>query len=266
MHHLPKAFLLLFILLLACTHSEAQLFTKKKQSTSAIDNEYLSQDVLFRKEMSFGGMIHSQGWGLFFSRGKNKTAFTRQVVELELATMKNSKEIRTLNPYFANSKSYIFGKLNHVYLLRATLGENRLLNRKPYWGGVELRYFYHGGISLGFTKPIYLYIINYLPLNNLFFEYNLTTEKYDPERHYLDNIYGRAPFNNGLNEIGFHPGILLKSGISFEYGTLNQRIKGLELGLVGEYFPGGIQIMALNDKTNLFFTFYLKIRFGKRYN
>ena len=70
--------------------------------------------------------------------------------------MKHPKQIRVINPYYYNARSYVYGKLNHVYMLRIGYGFKKLLNRKPYWGGIELRVLYMGGLSLAFAKPVYL--------------------------------------------------------------------------------------------------------------
>ena len=52
----------------------------------------------------------------------------------------------------------MYGKLNYLFVLRPGIGIQNVINSKPYWGGVEIRYFYYGGLSLGFTKPVYLYV------------------------------------------------------------------------------------------------------------
>ncbi|MBN2173456.1 MAG: hypothetical protein JW731_04955 [Bacteroidales bacterium] len=222
-----------------------------------------SSNVLLLKEMSFGVIFHSQGWGIKFNKGYNKTAFTKRVLEFEMVEIQSPKQIRTINPYFTNSKSYIYGKLNTVFVFRGSYGMHKLLNRKPYWGGVELRFFYMGGASLGITKPIYLYILNASPI---FYEYTITEEKYDPENHFIDNIFGRAPFTRGFNELSVYPGLNAKVGLDFDYGVYRTKVKSLEIGAIFEFFPRAVPIMAFNDPEYFFLTFYLNFNFGKRYN
>ena len=177
--------------------------------------------------------------------------------EIEFSTYKSAKEIKTINPYYSDSKSYVYGKLNYVYFLRGGLGIQHILNRKPYWGGVELSYLDHGGVTLGLAKPVYLYIIN---------DNERIEKRYDPNTDFTDNIYGRGPFLDGIQYTKFYPGIYGRAGLEFEFGTLNKRIQSLEIGGVLDYEPLGIPIMAYNPRQNFFLTLYLSFSMGKRYN
>jgi hypothetical protein len=177
--------------------------------------------------------------------------------------MKSPKQVRTLYPFSNSAKSYFYGKLNHVFITRAGLGIKKLLNRKPYWGGIELRLVYFGGFSLAFAKPVYLYIISFSPGGE---SRDITVERYDPELHGYDNIYGRAPFLDGIENTRLHPGIYGKIGLNFEFGEYNSSIKAIELGAVLDYYPIPVEIMAYNPEQALFLTFYLEFSLGKRYD
>jgi hypothetical protein len=222
-----------------------------------------SKNIILLKEASAGLSLHTQGWGLRFSKGYNKSEFSKRVIVIEFIEMQSPKQIRTINPYFTNSKSYVYGKLNSVFFLRGTYGNHRMINRKPYWGGVELRFLYMGGVSLGFAKPVYLYILVPSPQ---FYEYTIVEERYDPNEHYVDNIYGRASFFKGFDKIGFYPGIHAKIGFDFDYGVYRTKVKSLEVGAIVDVFPRPIPIMAFNDPHYYFLTFYFCFSFGKRYN
>jgi hypothetical protein len=183
--------------------------------------------------------------------------------EIEFSTYKSSKEVRSINPYFSDSRSYFYGKLNYLWFFRGGVGQEKILNRKPYWGGVQLSWLYFGGFSLGVTKPVYLYIIHF---NNGFTDYDVREEKYNPQIHFIDNIYGRGPFLAGLTQIGLHPGVYVKTGLNFEFGTKNSQINSLEVGAAFDYSPIPVAIMAYNPEQSYFLTLYLSVMFGKRYN
>lgn len=221
----------------------------------------IADRVLLKKELTGGVTLHILGMGGNFRRGVNKTYFNSRIFEVEFVSMKHPKQIRVINPYYYNAKSYVYGKLNHVYILRAGYGFKKLLNRKPYWGGIELRVLYMGGISLAFAKPVYLYFWDET------YSY-VKEEKYNPDNYYHNSeyIYGRAPFSDGLGELKVYPGIFAKAGLNFEFGALNSKIRALEAGGVVEYFPKAIPIMAFNPAQNLIVTFYLNFSLGKRYN
>jgi hypothetical protein len=221
----------------------------------------IADRVLLKKELTGGVTIHNLGMGLNFRKGVNKTFFNSRIIELEFVSLKHPKQIRVINPYYYDAKSYVYGKLNHVYILRASYGFKKLLNRKPYWGGVELRVLYTGGLSLAFAKPVYL----------IFWDETYSykkEEKYNPDNYYHSSeyIYGRAPFIDGLGELKIYPGLFAKAGLNFEFGTLNSKIRALEAGAVFEYFPVAIPIMAYNPAQNLILTFYINFSLGKRYN
>jgi len=248
-----KVTLLIFIIFLVSTQLRAQI-------DAGIDT---SKNILLFKEASGGIILHTQGWGLKFSKGYNKTAFKKRMLTFELVGMQSQKQIRTINPYFTNAKSYIYGKLNSVFVLRASYGMHRLLNRKPYWGGVELRFLYMGGVSVGFAKPVYLYILKPSPI---FYEYTISEERYDPYEHFVDNIFGRASFTQGFNQLSVYPGFNARIGLDFDYGVYRTKVKSLEVGAILDVFPIPIEIMAFNDPNYFFLTLYLNFNFGKRYN
>ena len=226
------------------------------------ENDSISNIFLVEKQWTLGLMLHTNGWGIKFRKGKNVTFLKQLLWEVEFSTYKSPKEVRSVNPYFSDAKSYIYGKLNVVSFLRGGIGFQHILNRKPFWGGVQLSALYYGGFSLGIAKPVYLNIIKLKPNN----DYIIEEERYNPDIHSVDNIYGRGSFLNGFNQLGLHPGIYVKSGLEFEFGTKNIRINSLEAGATLDFSPIPIAIMAYNPKQNFFVTLYLSISLGKRYN
>lgn len=231
------------------------------QNPSVTDS--VSDKILLERQWSLGGTLHSNGWGLNFRKGYNKNFRLQNLWEIEFGTYKSSKEIRSINPNIPDSRSFFFGKLNYLWFLRGGIGQQRILNEKPYWGGVQLSWIYYGGFSLGITKPVYLYIIRRnTGLNN----YDLVEERYDPEAHEIYDIYGRGPFLSGFSNLGFHPGAYLKSGLEFEFGARDEAITSLEAGAQFDYSPVPVSIMAFNPDQSLFLTLYISLRFGKRNN
>ncbi|MCD4772835.1 MAG: hypothetical protein K8R41_05565 [Bacteroidales bacterium] len=233
-------------------------------SQTYLQKNLLHDSVIYSKELSGAVIAHNLGFGIQYRRSNNITVFKKRFFEFEFVSMKSPKQIRIINPYFYNSKSYVYGKLNSVFFLRGGYGFQHLLNRKPYWGGIEVRYFYSGGASIGIAKPIYLYILNFLSTN--YYEYEILTEKYNPDEYFYENIYGRAPFTKGLDEIKFYPGIYLKTGINFEFGVFKSKKTAIEVGSIVEFLPIGVPIMAYIDSQNLFITVYISFSIGKRYN
>ena len=243
------------------TSAVAGQFVPGYDNTMSSVDDTSGTSVLYRKHMSGGVLLHNLGMGLHFRKGSNKTYFVSRLFEIELVSMKHPKQVRVINPYYFNAKSYVYGKLNHVYMLRAGYGNKRMLNRKPYYGGIELRALYMAGVAVALAKPVYLYFWDDT--------YSiLKEERYDPDNsfHSSEFIYGRAPFLSGFSEMKFYPGLFAKAGLNFEFGTDHSRIRALEAGAVLEYYPVSIPIMAFNPEQNLFITFYVGFQIGKRYN
>lgn len=228
------------------------------------DEEEMSLEVQLRKEHYGGVFINTSAGGLEFRKGLNTSFFTKWLYEANVHELRTGREARIAQ--YRNSRSYIYGKLNNFYAIRAGGGQQNLINRKPYWGGVEIRYFWFAGGTLGFTKPVYLYIIKEFIVSQWYYEMSLVAERYDPDEHFLDNIYGRAPFYKGFDEMRVHPGLYAKAGFSFDFSRQNQKVNAVEIGAALDVFPTGIPIMAFRKPERYFLTFFVGYYIGKRYN
>lgn len=218
--------------------------------------------ILLRHERSYGMNIHSGGWGVNYSNARFHTAFKRRKLEFELVGMKHPKEIKSVNTYVQNAKSFIFGKLNYVYVLRGGYGLQRTLNTKPLVNGVELRRIYSMGASLAFTKPVYLYVS--VPDSFVSPRDQVVAERYDPSKHSAHSIKGR--FSKGFDEMGFYPGIYGRAALNFEFGHSYELIRALETGIVIDAYPRAIPIMAFSDPSRFFVNFYIALSIGSRFN
>jgi hypothetical protein len=238
------------------------LFVYAQFDTEEVDS--VENKILYNKQYTYGVTLHNLGLGINFRTGGRQSIFKTRMIEFEFVSMRSYRQVKLVNPYFVNSRRYVYGKYNDAFFLRAGVIWKKLLNRKPYWGGVEVRMLYGGGFSLGLAKPYYLYVIEDISGNGT--QFVLKEERFNPEKHSSTIIYGRAPFTTGLGEITLHPGIYLKAGLNFEYGSKSTSIKSLEIGGVVDVLPTGLSIMA--DKTDqiVFPGLYLNINFGKRYN
>ncbi len=224
------------------------------QSSSNLDKK-----VLFKREQTGFIEIHSGGFGLGYRNGKSKTYFRKFIWEVEGINLRHPKEIKT-SSYYQNSKSFVYGKINSYYVLRGGIGQQHVLNGKPYWGGVELRLFYTGGLSLGFAKPIYMYIVKFNEISGTY----LNIERYNPDIHQVTDVYSKASFFKGFNKIGVYPGIFLKAGLNFEYGSDDKFVKSLECGVFVDAFYKNVPIMAKQKNNFLFGNVYISFHLGKR--
>ncbi len=219
--------------------------------------------IIYKKSLFGGAVIHTNGWGAHITIGRNKTAFKSRIYQLDIMNMKHPKEIRSLNAFYDDSRSYIYGKLNSFILLRPTIGTRTVKFDKIRTSGVAVGYTWRVGPVLGFTKPVYLEIISPGPA-----QFNqIVVERYDPEAHTANNIYGRAGGLRGFNELKLIPGLHGAFGINFEYDPKREGLKGIEVGATVDYFPlKPVEIMAYATNHQLFVNFYINLQFGSKYN
>jgi hypothetical protein len=232
---------------------------------SQVENPYEYVEpppVLLRKEFSVGLNIHSQGWGVDFRRGKNLSVTKKRMLEIEFVGMHHPKEIKSINPYYENSKAFVYGKLNSMLVLRTGYGGQRVVASKAEWGGVEIRLNTTAGMSLGLLKPVYLNIIREDLARP---GYVITVEKFDPSIHTIDLIYGRANFFRGFDELKPYPGLYAKTGFSLEHGKYNEDVKIIEAGITIDVYGQRIPIMALTRNYQIFFNFYINILYGRKW-
>jgi opacity protein-like surface antigen len=218
----------------------------------AIEIGESGQGEIRRRLWDVYGTIHTNGFGVGCQFGREHNIHYCSGFDVEYAYYRHFKEQRLRY----DRATLVYGKLNYFGMLRGGYGFTRILNAKPYWGGVEVGYFLYGGVSLGLSVPVYLYISSYSGGND--------TKRYDPEEHKIGNINGRASFWKGFKEIKPHPGLYLKTGLSFDFAKNDARIIKLDIGAASDFYLIPVEKMAFSPKQYILFTGYLTFHFGKR--
>lgn len=217
-------------------------------------------NVLFRNESTGGVYVHSRGFGAIYRRYWHVTGKLKRLIEIEGLNMKHPKEI-TVKPDLGG-KSYKYGKMNGLLFLRGGFGFQRKLYERAERKSIEIRMLYSLGVTIAISKPVYLQIEYPDPSNaNI---YIIKDEAYNPATDNQNNILGRAPYFDGLQDLKLHPGGYAKLGFSFEYGSRVNAIKAIEVGSTVDCFPKAIQTMAYNKAENFFVTLYVAFHIGKR--
>ncbi len=244
-----KIFLLLAFSLVAASSSAQQA-----------QGIFGDNSVEFKRQIVGGPILHTHGFGASIAWGKRIDGFRVRMLQFELVTLKHEKEYRTFNPYYDDSKGYVFGKLNQVFVFRPTYGVKRVRYDKLRPAGVEVGYSYGIGPSLALLKPVYLEI----GYPEFPYDY-VESERYDPTIHSIDRIYGRASNLKGIDQLQMVPGVHAKFGMVFEYAANREGIKGLEIGATVDLYPKKVPIMAYTSNHSVYFNFYLQLLFGKKY-
>lgn len=220
--------------------------------------------TLYKHELSGGPLIHGDGWGITFQYGKYVTAKNRNMLGIEIVSMKHPKEIKSFNPNYQDARGYFYGKLNSMIIVRPTIGRKHRIAEKIRKSAVEVNYVWGIGPSLGLLKPVYLQI---LEEPGMAFQ-PVSTQRYDPERHFADNILGRASFFKGFGEMKLYPGAYARFAFNFEYAGTNTGIRALEAGVSMDAYAKEVPIMAdvedLGTNKQFFLEFYIALHFGAK--
>jgi hypothetical protein len=218
--------------------------------------------VALKTEVYGGVLLHTGGWGANIVYTKFLTNKTKRMFTLDVLNMKHSKEIKIQGYVDQNSKDFVFGKLNGLFIVRAGYGKKYTAYEKLREKGVNIFWNWNIGPSLGFLKPVYLDVVNLTPSGRIS---TPLQEPYNPEKHNLGNIYGRSKGIRGLAETKITPGAFVKLGLEFEYNDDREFIKALGVGATLDIYPKEMNIMAYAKNTFIFPSLYINVLIGKRY-
>jgi hypothetical protein len=216
-----------------------------------------SPRIFYRNEKSIGALLNSNGWGLSGRYAKRINARKKTIYEIDFANIKHPKEIKISNTYY-NNRSFVFGKKNLFINIRGGWGKQKEIFRKVDLGGISIRRYFTVGPAIGILKPIYYDVFKTEGIN----DYYISEEKFSTSTH-QGNIYGRASFFRGIDEISVMPGIYGRFGISFEYSKSDIFIHAIETSVGLDLFPKEMEIMATEKNNFYFLTLSVSYRFGK---
>jgi hypothetical protein len=214
------------------------------------------QRVFFRNERSFAILLNTDGIGVGYRGAKRIDYLNKRLIEIEAGSLRHPKEYKLSNPY--TQGTFVFGKLNSTFYLRGGLGHQHELFKKADLGGIAIRYFYTGGAVLALYKPIYYNVLYPVSVN----EYIIKKEKFNSSIALPQDIFSKASFTKGLNEIKALPGLYAKGGFNFEYSKEDKIIHAIEVGALINAFPKKVPIMAGVGNKAIFFSLFVSYRFG----
>lgn len=234
-------------------------------ATEGFSQGELSEEahIFYRNERTYAGQLYSNGWGLNMGFTKRKDAFRSNTFGFGFSSIHHPKEYKSQSPYTQGwGRSYVFGKMNEALAIRVNVGKQKEIFSKYDKGGIAIRYYYSGGISLALLKPIYYQKIVSIDYETGKIVYDASL--FDPDyMQSVYDIYDRESFFVGLNETKLNPGVFARAGLSFEYSAAEETINALEIGLQMEGFLKELQVMAVNTNQRFFLSLFVGYRFGK---
>ena len=234
-----------------------------------------SDEQSYQKEFVFGVNFNTQAGllgGVSIRSSKVLDDRMLRFWSLEGVMLKNNAKEDRFSTQVGGT--YINQKTNYGFVLRPSVGLQRILFRKAADAGVQVNGLLSAGPSLGLLMPYYItYDRTYAATQVI----NLSTdeivnEQFDPRKHTFPNaILDHGPLFSGIGQTKVIPGFHLRGGLSFEYGRYRDAVTGLEAGFMVEAFTKRMVILSPNPLDNhdslnrqFFPSVYLTLYFGHR--
>lgn len=225
--------------------------------------------ILYSKETTFEAELHTNGFLLGLNFGKLLTYYKTPIIHISLGELRHPKEVQQSEIYnfgAGNSnRSFIFGKQNNFFVVRAGMGKKYYFSEKAAKNGLAVGLRWELGPSLGLLKPYYLRLRQFADSG---VQVNIVDKKYSPEIEdwFLDTyaIEGSSGFSKGLSELSVVPGIHFRGGVHFDWGAFDEFVKAGEMGIMVDAFPKKIPIMVSQENQRIFINLYLSLQLGKR--
>lgn len=256
-----KIFFLIFILSLSIGASAQQSKKQRQAEKRARINNMIKEEeegvIAYKKSFLFGAKLTTDGYGVFFELGQAASIKKSTLYQLEISERKSVKEDKQSNP-FINSVPFIYGKENFVYPVKIGVQQQLLLGNKSNKNGVSVTANYGGGISLSLLRPYYVQVQK--GNDYAYVKYN------SPDSSLFLNgpIIGGPSFSKGWSDMTVTPGLYAKTALRFDYGSYNEIISAIEVGITGEYYSKKIPILLQIPQRTFFFGGYVSILFGRR--
>lgn len=237
--------------------------TRKEEKKKKV-NDLIRQDeegvLVYSKQSIFGLQLRTNGYGLFYEKGKMKTQRNTTLYGIEFNEIKHPKEDKLPNGTggFSFGNPYVYGKVNNFYQLQLGVGQQHILGQKGNKNGVAVSLVYKGGLSLGLLRPYYIEVDD----NGV-----AKTIKYSQEDSALfvsGVILGGGGLGKGWKEIKVKPGAFVKTALRFDFGRFNEVVSGIEVGVSAEFYSAKIPIMLFQKDKQFYYQGHIAIMFGHR--
>lgn len=257
-----RKILIVFIAAFISFHSFGQQTKKTRQEQKrAHVNELIKQEeegvITYKKSFAFGAKLTTDGYGIFFELGRASSVKKALLYQLDISERKHIKEEKQSGIY-SNTVPFIYGKENFFYPIKLGVQQQVLLGNKSNKNGVAITGNYGGGITGAVLRPYYVQVNG--PNSISYVKYNSA----DSALFLGGNLIGGPDLGRGWNEITVTPGVYAKTALRFDYGSYNEMISAIEVGLSGEFYTKKIPQMVYNKEKQFFFNAYVSIIFGKR--
>ncbi len=231
-----------------------------------------NRGIVYDKEFATEFRLQTNGWGFGATWGNLKTYYLTRYYYVGLGELKHTKEFRTSGNNLG-TRSFIFGKQNSFYQIKAGIGEKRYFTEKASQKGVAVGVSYRVGPTLGFLKPYYLEI-SPIEIGSQFIGFQTRSIRYtdDTADDFLDKekIIGYSGLTKGWENTSIVVGGNLMGALHLGFGAYDQFVKAIDVGVMLDFFLQPVPIMIeearFDNLTNrpYFLNIFINFQIGKR--
>jgi hypothetical protein len=237
---------------------------ERRQRVNALIKQEEEGVIAYHKHNVFGLKLTNDGYGFFYEHGRAQSIKKALLFQLDFAERKHTKEKKQTNPFFPSSP-FIFGKINYFYPLKLGVQQQILLGNKSNKNGVAVTGNFGGGLSLGLLRPYYLEINDSVGNGRRAIKYDSADSTIFTSASQLGNAgVSSAGFSKGWGDMKLSPGAYVKTALRFDYGSYNEVVSALEVGVSAEYYFKKVPQLIFLKQNQLFVNVYVSILFGRR--
>jgi len=230
--------------------------------------------IIYSEEKIVDLKLHTNGWSLSFGKGDIVKYDLINFQSIEIGEIKHPKQdkrtfdLLSFGSNQSSNRSYIYGKQNNLFFVKYNIGRKLYFTDKAERKGAVLGISYSGGPTLGLVKPYLLDVVTREINDDGSISRGITPLRYDGTNDdiFLDpnEIIGPSGVSRGWDELKVQPGIHGKIAMHLDWGAFDRFIKGLDMGLMVDYFFKEVPIMVTENNSKLYLNLFVSAHLGKR--
>lgn len=236
----------------------AERRSEKQRRRDAIIRQEEEGLLTYSRQNIFALQLRTDGYGLFFEHGRNKTPRKTATYLFELTETKHPKEEKSVNSSGIFSNSFVYGKINNLYSAKLGYGQQYILGQKGNKNGVAVMAIYQGGLAMGLLRPYYVQV------NESGGGRDIKYESADSALFLSGPILGASGIRKGWSELEVVPGAFAKLALRFDFGQYNEIVKGVQIGVTAEAYSKEIPMLVGSKPERFFYNINFALLFGRR--
>ncbi|MBI1305006.1 MAG: hypothetical protein GC181_00160 [Bacteroidetes bacterium] len=211
---------------------------------------FAQNSSLISGQLGIGAGLKARGYGLKLDKGLHRFNNTELFSQLDVYSLKHPREVKIINQGAQNPSQYVFGKLYHTGIIRMSVGISRLIFPRQQTRGVGLAIRCAAGPVFAIKRPVYLDVMSFGSTDQT---PNIETIKYSEHTNVNQSeIVGYSRHQSGWNDLEYASGVQNTMSVDIHWGSYDNTLKHVELGLMTEFFPSGLRIMAFGENPKIY--------------